>query len=175
MPKPATDLAKAEEIRLEVAQLVAAMRGVPFVPTPRPPWTGNDELVIEVDADGYHLVYYERGLGSRELTCRTREDFMFELVRKEARALAHSVPARDRFDQRRIVFPGTVARLQKVNRAWAEREEAEQGCALALEPYDDDKWHRVALVNRLIKEGHANEEAERLAALQMPRPPHLRP
>jgi hypothetical protein len=153
----------------EVDHLVERMREEGDASS-RPTRTSED-LQIVVRTHHYDLVYEERGEQNVIRSERSRDAFLFGLVREQARALAKaSEPIRNDRDHRRIIFPGAVARLRKIDAGWAEREAAEQAEELASDPYDDAKWKREAAFNKLRKQGRSEQDAHRGAAKQFPRP-----
>jgi Zn-finger nucleic acid-binding protein len=160
----------AAELWREVDRLVALMRE--HGDAAGSAYPADEPLRLVVGPSRYDLVVDEPGGTYAWRSATTRDALLFRLLRERARAqAAASTPERNDRDHRRIIFPGTIARLRKIDARWAEREAAEQAKELATDPYDDAKRQRLALFKQLrAKKGISEWEANRDADERFPRP-----
>src|SRR4051812_26823773 len=103
---------------------------------------GNEFYALDIDEQGYHRIFVERGGAAGDMVRPTLDEFLYALSVEGTRAAA---PGRgiDRTDWRRIGFPHQVEVLGRVSPAWAERIQREQAEELQREPFDDDRFYRM--------------------------------
>ena len=159
----------AADLQREIDQLHASMTGVR-----RSSSWGPNRVWVEIGPQGYLLVFHdpnERVTRNVVVHAAQRDDFLYQILRADARAAAKAgEPIRNDHDHRRVIFEGSIERLRRIEPRRDGRERIETEKALMTEPYDDAKWKRVARVNALKKQGRAEAEANQLAAQEFPWP-----
>jgi hypothetical protein len=158
------DIEAARRVIAEIRRL-EALAGLNVNLDVEPPMEG---LAVAADEGGYHLVYWERGSPSLVRTDATLDDFLFALFSEATRRV--DVPGIEHSDWRRRGFPKQLELLGKISRAWSERQARAQREELERDPFDDERYFRLALRNKLVAGGHAEAEADRLADERYPRP-----
>jgi hypothetical protein len=124
--------------------------------------------VIDTCDDGFELLYCERGDATRIHAAPTLDELLFLVLRDATRRV--DIPGIEHSDHRRRAFPKQLELMGRVSSQWSERLRQEHAEELAREPFDDEKFFRIAPYNKLLTEGHTAQDAERLACDRYPRP-----
>lgn len=128
------------------------------------------DYACEVDHRGYHWITKERGEECNRLTRSDPEELIYLLLRDSVIQSAAHTEGRAHTDHRRIAFPRQLELMSKHSAAWTARLADEQRAILAREPFDDERYERMYLTDKLVAAGNSSDEAERLASENFPRP-----
>ncbi|WP_366520206.1 Imm63 family immunity protein [Robbsia andropogonis] len=92
---------------------------------------------VQIDADGYHLIVFEKGIEQYGTTTRSCDDLLFEIFRNVASAIAFEFEmsqAPRAADPRSVVFARVISILSVLNGDWAQRQKSHYERVLSASP-----------------------------------------
>ena len=161
------------EIEVEIERLAATIAADQSMLPTYGYSDGSERPHIEVDARGYHYVTAERGHEFDRWTTSELDTLLYAVFRSVTFDMAsryelhHRVAGRD---SRRLLFQRQTELISVLSPSWAERVSTEKAKLLKIFPFDDYSGERAALTKRLRDQGHAANEAWRIACEKYPEP-----
>jgi hypothetical protein len=128
---------------------------------------------IEVDEVNYHFVIRERGKENERVSTPDLDHLLYLVFECVTHSLAGVYEVNHRVhtqDCRRTMFQRQIELLSQLSGAWGRRCSEKVDLILREHPYDDFVMMRVDFTMALRKQGHAPDDAWRLACEKYPLP-----